>query len=477
MGPAGGMGRPGIGGLQPGMKIPGMAEDPGSRKGPAQELKIDPNTLPENYSPPPATKDEIMTKEVKLAEQDEIDKLKKDLAKYQNALRKPVATDAEKLLIRNGIRYRLAVMCLAKNRPDLTKLHDDLLRDMASVGAVPEGANPVVVKSFRQMVLQELLNQAAPLLPDQNFYVRLHITILLGELDLTKEDPKLNFKLEAFAPPADPLVKVILDGKQPEAVKVAAVNGLVRILRLGNPNVGLRTKVAEGIVAELKRKDTHPWYQMRLAGALSVVDIDLDQAKKPFIVDILKAILADPDADSDKVNGRTWAVKAEAAKSLGRVPLPAAANPPSVTRAVAVFALTLAKAAQQKPQSKAEDPKWKSEFIKVYLAFQQLDEKDLMADKKTKSGLMNNPAAAAKSAYDLIVPMVAAILHGQRLTVQQVQNLEAYVGPVAQQPAAASDGPAAAGPPNNKVATDTKTETKTDSKNTALGASGPKNQE
>jgi hypothetical protein len=266
-------------------------------------------------------------------------------------------------------------------------------------------------------------------------------------------------------------VKVILDPKQPEAVKVAAVNGLVRILRLGSPNVGLRTKVAEAIVAELKRKDTHPWYQMRLAGALSVVDIDLDQAKKPFVVDILKAILADPDADTDKVNGRTWAVKAEAAKSLGRVPLPAAANPPSVTRAVAVFALTLAKAAQQKPQSKAEDPKWKSEFIKVYLAFQQLDDKDLMADKKTKSGLMNNPAAAAKSAYDLIVPMVAAILHGQRLTVQQVQNLEAYVGPIIQQPAQSTTTTP------NKVATDTKTETKTDTKNTALGASGPKNQE
>jgi hypothetical protein len=425
-------------------------------KGPAQELKIDPNALPENYSPPPANKDEIMTKEVRLAELDEIDKLRKEqLAKYQNVLRKPVAGDAEKALIKAGIRYRLAVMCLQKNRPELSKLHDDLLRDMNSAGSVPEGANGATVKAYRQMVLQELVNQVTPMLANQNFYVRLHLVILLGELDLTREDSKLAFKLEAFAPPCDPLVKVISDPQQPEAIKVAAVNGLVRILRLGNPNVLLRTKVAEGIVAELKGNKTHSWYQMRLAGALSVVDIDLDQGRKPFVVDTLKAVMGDDE--------REMSVRAEAAKSLGRVPIPAAANPPTVTRAVAEFALKLAKKAQQQPQTRADDPKWKSEFFKVYLAFQQLDSNDLMADKKSKPGLLNNPAATAKAAYDLIVPLVAAILHGQRLTVQQVQNLEAYLGPPNGQAQTANQ----AKPAETKGSTEP-------SSPMALGAGGPK---
>jgi hypothetical protein len=150
------------------------------------------------------------------------------------------------------------------------------------------------------------------------------------------------------------------------------------------------------------------------------MDVDLVQGK-PIVVDVLKAVLAD-----DK---REWTVRAEAAKSLGRVPLPAACNPPSVPKAIAAFALKLAKAAQQSPQTKGEEPKWKSEFFRVYLAFQQLDANDLMADKKSKAGLLNNPQAAAKPSYDLIVPLVAAILQAQRLTVQHVQALEAFVKP------------------------------------------------
>lgn len=423
-GPAG-MGGRGMGGMSgqpgvPGRPIPG-APNPGGVKGPVQELKIDPNKLPENFAPP-ASKDPVMEIDRPLALQDEIDKLKKDLAKYQTTLRTARSSDPDKILIRNGLRYRLALMCLKDNRLQLSKLHDDLSRDLNSAAQAPDSPKPQVVKEFRQLVLQELVNQAAPLLTTQNFYVRLHIAILLGELNLTEESTKLALKVEAFVPACDPLIQVITDPKQPEAVKVAAVNGIVRILRLGNPNVTVRTKAAEALVGELKEKKSHPWYQMRLAGALSAVDIDLDQARiKPSVVEILKAVLVDED--------RAWSVRAEAAKSLGRVPLPPSVNPPSVTRAVADFTLKLAKAAQQSPQQKADDPKWKSEFIKVYLAFQQLDAADLVADKKTKAGLLNNPAAAAKPAYDLIVPLVSAILHGQRLTVQQVQTLETYVGP------------------------------------------------
>ena len=147
----------------------------------------------------------------------------------------------------------------------------------------------------------------------------------------------------------------------------------------------------------------------------------MDQARKPYVVDILMSIMADDE--------RAWSVRAEAAKSLGRVTLPPAVNPITVTRAVAEFALKLARAAQQAPQQKPDDPKWKSEFIKVYLAFQPLDANDMTANKSSKGGLLNNAAAAAKPAYDLVIPLVQAILRGQRLTAQQVQTLGAYVNP------------------------------------------------
>ena len=415
----------GMGGLNPGGQaprpwVPGQAA-PGA-KGPAQEIKApDPVKLPDNFSLP-ASKDPVMELDRPPVLQEEIDKLKGGVGKYQTVLRTARSTEPDKVLIRNGIRYRLGLMCLLANRQKLSALHGDLLRDLDSAAQAPDIPKPAEVKAFRQMVLQEVISQVVPLLTTQNFYVRLHLVILLGELNLTEETTKMVPKVEAFVPAAEPLVQVITDPNQPEAVKVAAVNGLVRILKLGNPPVLVRTKIAEGLVAELKNKKAHPWYQMRLAGALGSVDIDLDQARKqPFVVDILKLVMADDE--------RTWSVRAEAAKSLGRVPLPPAVDPPSVTRAVAAFALKLATAAQQSPQQKPDDPKWRGEFIKLYLAFQPLDANDLMANKTAKAGLLNNPAAAAKAAYDLIVPLVAAILHGQRLTAQQVSALQTYVSP------------------------------------------------
>lgn len=422
---------PGAG--QPGRPVPGAAPA-GGPKGPVKELQIDPNKLPDKYTPP-SDKDPVMIIDRPLASTDEIATLKKDLAKYQTTLRTARLTDQDKALIRNGIRYRLALMCIKDNRLQLSKLHEDLLRDLNSAAVAPDNAKPAVVKEFRQFVLQELMSQAAPLLTTQNFYVRLHIAILLGELNLTEENAKLALNVEAFVPSIEPLLQIVADPKQPEAIKVVAVNGLVRILRLGNPVIALRTKIASVIVAEVANKKLNSWYQMRLVGALAVIDVDLDQARvKPTVVDCLKSVLADDE--------REYTVRAEAAKSLGRVPLPPSTNPPTVTRAIAAFALKLAKAAQQSPQQKPDDPKWKSEFIKIYLAFQPLDANDLAADKKSKAGLLNNTSTGAKAAYDVIVPLVASILHGQRLTVQQLQPLQDYVGQNPPQEAKANDNKA-----------------------------------
>ncbi|MBS0204950.1 MAG: hypothetical protein JSS49_18740 [Planctomycetes bacterium] len=414
-------------GMMPGGRQPTGAPIPGSAtggRGPAPEFKFDPDKLPDNYVPP-AVKDPVMEIDNPLT--DDLDKLKKDLAKYGTSMRTARSTDADKVLIRNGLRYRLALMTLKDNRVSLSKLHDDLLRDLNSAALAPDVAKASNVRDFRQLVLRELLSQVTPLLtsdPDlkttQNFYVRMHLVILLGELNITEENTKLALTQEAYAPVCEPLLNVVTDPRQPEAIKIVAVNGLVRVLRLGNVTTQVRSKIAEGLVAELKNKKAYSWYQMRLAGALAFVDVDLDQSRAPSVA-ILRAILADDE--------RTWAVRAEAAKSLGRVHLPTTVNPPVVTQDIAAFALKLAKAAQQAPPQNARDPKWRSEFFKVYLAFQPLDATDLMADKKGKAGLLNNPAANAKPAYNLIVPLVAGILHGQRLTVQAVQTLEAYVTP------------------------------------------------
>lgn len=389
---------------------------------PAVELKIDPVKLPDDFVPP-MDKDPRLTEEKPIALPDEMAKLKKEDGKFNTVLNRALRDDASKAIIRDGIRYRLAQMTLPENhkKDTLSKLYDlrVKLRDLLNgAGSAAKELKPAELLEFRRFIMAEFVKQATPLL-DNNLYVRLQITILLGELELV-QGVTGKVQAEAFTPAFDPLVKAIADEKQPESVKVLAVNGLTRILKIGTPNVNERTKIAEAIIAELsntKRPNTksHPWYQMRLVGALGFAA--LDQLKQPIIVTALKDVMGD--------STRSWAVRTEAAKSLGRTPIPPAANPPSVILAIAKMTAELTKEAQAKPK----DPQWKGAFWKAYLAFVPADATDVDATKANKAGLNNNAAisAAAKPVYNLIVPLVRAVLSGQALNATDVQALDAWI--------------------------------------------------
>ena len=393
-------------------------------KVPGQAMTANPDseTLPPDYLPP-RVKDPLTELDMPIALPDELAKLKSEDGKFQPVLNKAQSDDAGKTVIRNGIRYRLAQMCQSENlkTENLHKLYElrvKLRSYLNNAGSAAKELKPDELKKFRLFVMQEFTKQAAALL-DNNLYVREQIVILMGELELVQENTQKAVLVEAFTPALDPLVKAILDPQQSESVKLLAVNALTRILKIGTPNVNERTRIAEAMIAELAKPGTHWWYQMRLVGALGAVA--LDQLKQPIVVTALKDIVGDPK--------RAWSVRAEAAKSLGRVPLPPASDPPSVVRAVADLALQLAKAAQQKPK----DPQWKSAFWKVYLAFMPLDAKDTDAAKAGKAGLLNNAtvSAAARVPYGLIVPMVSSILKDQPLTAAQLSALEEWLKPAA----------------------------------------------
>ena len=387
-------------------------------KGTTQELKIDPDTLPPGFEPP-KEQDSRMREPMPLALPEEMDKLKKDEGKFLLTIGRGTWDDASKAVIRNVIRYRLSQMCLEKNLKkeslnELYKIRVELTRALNGAGKTNTELKPDALRKFRLDVLQEFVKQATPLLKN-NLYVREQIVILMGELELVQEDTKKNVAVEAFTPAFEPLTAVIADPEQPVSVKLLAVNRLTRILKIGTPNVNERTRIVEAIIAELAKTDTHWWYQMRLAGALG--SAALGDQKQPIVVKALKDVVSDPK--------RVWSVRSEAAHSLGRVPLPAASNPSSVVVAIADLALQLAKAAQQKP----DDPKWKTEFSKVYLAFVPLNANDKDATKALKAGLLNNPSSKglATAPYGLIVPMVSAIVNGQRLTAAQLSALEAWL--------------------------------------------------
>ena len=419
----------------------GAGTKPATPKGPAAALVIDPEALPPNYTPP-KDRNPLLDLDMPIALPDELEKLKKEDGKFQGVLNKAESDDAGKAVIKAGIRYRLAQMTLKENYQAenskkqpyfITTLRNNLRRDLNGAASAARHLKPEAIKEFRRNLMLEFVKQAAPLL-ENNLYVRIQVVILMGELELVVGDASKGIATEAFTPVFDTFVKVILDPKQDVSVKIAAVNGLTRILKIGTPNVNERTRIAEAVISELDSvkaadRPSDGWYELRLVGTLG--SAALDQLKQSIVVTALKKVVSDPK--------RSWTVRTEAAKALGRVPLPPASNPASVVFVVGEMALRLSKAAQQAPA----DPQWKSAFWKTYLAFWPVDanEKDVM--KANKAGLLNNPVVAggAKAASAHITPLCATILKGGRLTAAQLQALEAWV---------AANAPGGAAPPEPK---------------------------
>ena len=391
-------------------------QKPTANKSVSKELKIDPEKLPTNYLAP-QERSPLLEIDQPLLVPEELEKLRKEDGKFGSTLVKAGSDEASLMVIHNGIRFRLAKMCLKENFENVKKLSDlriDLERVLNGAGLAARDLKADRLREFRQVVMTDFLTQATPVLQN-NLNVRVQIVVLMSELEAVSEDLRNKKMREAFVPAFEPLLTVILDPQQPPVVKIPAVYGLARILRTGTPNVGQRTKIAEAMIAELASNETHWWYQMRLSSGLGLIALDV--SKQPIVVKALKNVVSDPD--------RSWTVRTEAAKSLGQVPIPPVSDPSSVVRAISEMALQMAQAAQPNSDNKI----WKARFFKLYLAFQAESPNEKDATKNGTPGLLNQAtaSAAAKTAYANIVPLVSAILKGEPLTAEKISPLQEWL--------------------------------------------------
>jgi hypothetical protein len=380
--------------------------------------------LPENYQPPGEIPDEIVLEKNLMTPEEREEFKKKSLSSFRSKLRSgDFRTDELKDLIRRGIRYQLDELTIAAKRRELPKIRDRFVNQhLRNAGAIAN-LKADQLRDFRSELLSMVTEETAKLF-DNNLYVRIQAAILLGELNLVEGDPAKGVKAEAFAPAAKPLDQVLLDPKQFEGVKLAAVLSLTRILRKGNPNAALKQEIASALISELKRdpKETHPWYQARLAEALGAVDVSLDLDRQPFVYNALDAVLNDQN--------RALGVRIQAAWSLGRHPIPPGVNLTQLANDIAAVGLALAKDYERNPAA----PSARRQAVTLYLAFQAKDAEDMDATRQHKGGLLNlnpaPPAAAAaeiKETYQQLLPIVVPILYGQRIAPEQVQTLEKYV--------------------------------------------------
>ncbi len=383
----------------------------------------DPDWLPPTFQPLPEPL-AIMSLEQPIVTKEELAKLKKDFSgKFTKALRDCDLSANGKQIIEGGIRFKLAEMTLQEKKKDLPdfhklpELHKNLMREISPGGGVGNpNAKPADVALTVQFVNQEIVRQIPELLVN-NFYVRLHAVLILSEMDF---------------PPAHALLLQVIQAKdihddpvkgQPEAIKIAAMQGLVRILRFTAPPVKDRSVIAMAIVEELKKTETHWWYQLRLIEGLRHMTVAIDAGNnKPFVIEALLAVIKDPK--------RSWPVRAKACYALGRVPIPSAVNPADVVTAIADCALQLSNAAQARPNN----PIWKNCFWDLYLAFKpdgskEKDgkDKDLDAEKKIPGGLLARFKPAAQPAYEVIVPICSGVIQGKAPDPGDVMKLSAFV--------------------------------------------------
>ena len=386
---------------------------------PAPPVKMenpDPEWLPPWFKAPPEPL-EIMGHEQPIVGKEELAKLKKDRDKLSKALRDCDLSPAGRAIISGGIRYKLAQMTLRESRNDLPKLHKQLVQDLTvDTGIGNPATTPANKLATAQYAADEVLKQIPELIKN-NFYVRLHAVAILSELDFPPSHVLLLQVIQAKDIKDDPI-----EG-QPEAIKIFAVNGLIRILKFTPIAVKDRNIIAHAVIEELKNSKSFPWYQQRLIEVLrhTTIPVDPGDNNRPFVIESLLAVIQDPE--------RTWEVRSFACRALGRVPVPASVNPDDIAASIAEFALDLANAAA----ANLNNPQWKWCFWNVYLAFKPEGTKDKTGKDLDQDAEMKNPGgllARFKSPltpYNRIVPIVRDILHDKAPDPQDVKNLSDFV--------------------------------------------------
>lgn len=406
---------------QPKAKATGKKDVPKSPQKAPDELDINSEKLPPGYKPP-AERLPIMDLEKPLASKDELEKLRKDsVGKWFKVKNDCDLSTAGRKVVTDCIKYYLYSMTLkdvpgrpAREAPipqvtQLPVLHKRFVDDVQNIGGNP-AVRPADKAAFADFLGKEIVKQIPELLTN-NFYVRLHAVMILGEIDFAGGYELLLQVLNAKDIRVDPV------SGQPDAVKIAAANSLIRILRFARPSaeVNVRTKIAHAIIDLLKQKDAYWWLQIRLIEGLRYCDISGADAAdgKPFVVQALLDIMKDEK--------RPWTVRMKACYALGRVPLPGI-RPEVVVAEIAECASELAKDAAANP--KLMD--WKSCFWDLYLTFVPKDSKDLDAEGKGPGGLLTRAKVVARPVYDLIVPLVIDVLHNKAPDPANRQKLDAF---------------------------------------------------
>lgn len=375
----------------------------------------------------------------------ETDFTRKSKTAFEKALGSAALTDDEKKVIDAGAKYWVYRFTMKKYReeeapkkedrpavggpkgppkerlPDLRKKLLDLIKVYAKTPAA------------REYFLKQITQECEKLL-DNNFVVRQNIILLLGTLSSSYPPPGKQTEPTPYDPAYAVLLKVIKDDKQHEALKVDALIGLLRICKLGLPlpdanNDKKRAEIAMALVPELVKKNTHWWYQCRLAECLGAAGVTYDPGNKanPLILQTLAEVVADDQRD--------FQARIEAAKAIGRLPLDNTLNIAPVVHHIVNLGYQVVQANNANPKKQP----WGNYFFTLqpqlgfglYYAFRSESGAARVPGGKRKPGLLEALPAAkeVKEAYEQVVLMTLHFIDnpGKQMTEAQVKSIHEWL--------------------------------------------------
>ncbi|MFP6764784.1 MAG: hypothetical protein VB858_14255 [Planctomycetaceae bacterium] len=299
--------------------------------------------LPPDFSPPRTIPKLFQIEDERITGEKFDNWNKTERTKYQEALRSRsldgnIEGKTVRKRITDGIQMRVLRFSLKSQRPHLKKLRKEIEVDLDF------NARDAAIRKF---ALDQIVEQSRLLLSG-NFHVRLHIVLLVGNLNLEKEKIGVGAKPAiAYTGGAPLLLSVVsetLDGKpvpQSEAIKILAVHGLKRILNHGTfPRQATeknRIRISESLLQELQQT-TDGNYELALMHALANAGIPLiadpSGTPRPQIVTALARVMVDPK--------RSLRNRCRAAHLLGITPIPSGVQAAPIAWGIAQLASQIA---------------------------------------------------------------------------------------------------------------------------------------
>lgn len=336
----------------------------------------------------------------------EVEKFSREMIRISQLLRNNNPNSAQADEIRKIAHFFLSQMTFEELRDSIPQ---DVRQRLNAMILTPSNR-----PAAREIVMNEVIDQAPVLLSHPDPVVRLNMVLLLTELSIQPADFASRRPAAPYAPAYEPLIAILQDSSQIREARIVAARGLSRILKDDQNNtltLPQRSEIAEALVRTLgnipvSAEDADWWFRLRMVESLGYVE-RLDNVNgDPIVVDTLLDILRNP---KERI-----LVRSQAALSLSQLPYASSSNLTLITHEICKFMLQLTQAFQKKPDA----PYWRDYYSRLYLSFRpqssQEAEKGWGLLYQVKKGGLGSHETYVNSAFERAFPIFKSVLEHEQ---------------------------------------------------------------